>query len=351
MAPLRDACYEALKTIKYPGLSRDIVSFGLINELTVEGKKAVVKIVLTTPDTSISKTLGGEIREVLHKVSGIDDVEVYAQHLPPKSPQIGGHGTPGVPAEPLVPGVKHIVAVASGKGGVGKSTVTVNLALAMAQLGYKVGIMDSDIYGPSLPMMVGIEEAPYVAEGKLVPHEKFGVRLMSIGFLIPTDQALIWRGPMVMGAVEQLLKDVHWGELDFLFVDMPPGTGDAQLTLSQKVKLSGAVIVTTPQNLALLDAKKGVAMFQKVEVPILGIVENMSYFHCPNCNTRTDIFSNGGGRREALRLGVPFLGEVPLNAGIREAGDNGEPVVVAQPESHTAEVFRNIAKSVANLCK
>ncbi len=352
MAELREQLYDALKTIKYPGMSRDIVSFGLINELDVDTSgKVTVKLELTTQDTNIAKTLGSEIRTVLMKLSGVTEVEVFAKQLPPKQPQIGGHGSPGAPETPLVPGVKHIVAVASGKGGVGKSTVAVNLALAMAQLGKRVGILDCDIYGPSIPMMFGIDEAPEIAESKIIPHEKFGVRIMSIGFLIPQDQALIWRGPMVMGAIEQMLKDVHWGDLDFLFVDMPPGTGDAQLTMAQKVTLSGAVIVTTPQNLALLDAIKGVTMFRKVDVPIIGLIENMSYFHCPKCNERTDIFSSGGGKREADRLGIPFLGEIPLNAGIRAAGDSGEPVVIAHPESHEAEVFRALAQTVANELK
>jgi len=347
---LRAKVYDALKTVRYPGLNRDIVSFGLINEVEVDDNgKVVVKIELTTQDTNVDKILGSDIRSVLQAVKGVGEVEVLARHLPPKQPQFGGHGTAGTPEESLIPQVKHCVAVASGKGGVGKSTVTVNLALAMAQLGKKVGILDADIYGPSLPMMFGIDEAPEVVEGKIIPHEKYGVRIMSVGFLIPQDQALIWRGPMVMGAIEQLLRDVHWGELDFLFVDMPPGTGDAQLTMAQKVKLSGAVIVTTPQNIALLDAVKGVTMFRKVEVPILGLIENMSYFLCPHCNERTDIFDTGGGKREALRLGIPFLGEIPLNAVIREAGDNGHPEVQAHPDSHTSQVFRGVAQAVANI--
>src|SRR6185436_6484971 len=226
------------------------------------------------------------------------------------------------------------VAVASGKGGVGKSTVAANLALALARVGHKVGLMDSDIYGPSQQMMMGIDEKPYVNEtNQIVPIERYGVKVMSLGFLMDVDQPVIWRGPMVMKAVEQFLQDVAWGTLDVLVIDLPPGTGDAQLTLTQKVHLSGAVIVTTPQDIALIDARKGLAMFQKVNVPVLGIIENMSYFLCPHCGERSDIFSHGGARREAERLGTDFLGEVPLDMAIRETSDDGRPITVSDPQS------------------
>src|SRR5262249_15038745 len=232
--------------------------------------------------------------------------------------------------------------------GVGKSTVAVNLAVALARRGARVGLLDADIYGPSIPLMMGTDAPPEIdPDGRgIVPFTRFGVRFMSLGFLLPKDTAVIWRGPMVMKAIEQLLRDVAWGELDVLVVDMPPGTGDAQLTLSQKVRLSGAVIVTTPQDVALADAIKGVAMFRKVDVPVLGIVENMSYFACPHCGGRSDIFGHGGGRREAERLGVPFLGEVPLDAAIREGGDRGRPVVAEAPDSPLAQAFLDVAVRV-----
>jgi ATP-binding protein involved in chromosome partitioning len=244
--------------------------------------------------------------------------------------------------------VKHVIAVASGKGGVGKSTVAVNLAVALAGGGAKVGLLDADIYGPSIPLMMGVDEKPDLdPSGRaLLPFVRFGVSFMSLGFLVEKDTAVIWRGPMVMKAVEQLLRDVAWGDLDVLVVDMPPGTGDAQLTLSQKVRLSGAVIVTTPQDVALADASKGVAMFRKVGVPVLGIVENMSSFSCPHCGGRTDIFGHGGGRSEALRLDVPFLGEIDLDPAIRDGGDSGRPLVDGSPNSPRADAFRAIARKV-----
>jgi len=249
----------------------------------------------------------------------------------------------------LVPHVSHILAVASGKGGVGKSTVAVNLAVTMAGRGSRVGLLDADIYGPSIPMMLGargVKPEIDAETGRLLPLEKYDVRFMSLGSLVDPEAAVVWRGPMVMKAVEQLLRDVEWGELDILIVDMPPGTGDAQLTLSQKVRLSGAVIVTTPQDVALADAIKGVSMFRKVDVPVIGIVENMSYFECPHCSCRTDIFGHGGGRQEAERLAVPFLGEVPLEMAIRDSGDRGEPVSAGGGSSACREAFAKITDRV-----
>jgi ATP-binding protein involved in chromosome partitioning len=247
-----------------------------------------------------------------------------------------------------VPGVKHIVAVASGKGGVGKSTTACNLALALARLGLKVGVLDADIYGPSMPRLFGISDRPDMAEDgrSLKPFEKYGVKVMSIGFLIEDDAPVVWRGPMVMTALTQLLHDVAWGELDVLVVDMPPGTGDAQLTMAQNAKLSGAVIVSTPQDLALIDARRGVAMFKQVHVPILGVIENMSYFVCPHCNGRTDVFAHGGARHEAERLGVPFLGEIPLDIAIRETSDGGRPVVASAPDGAHAAAYLALAETV-----
>jgi ATP-binding protein involved in chromosome partitioning len=248
----------------------------------------------------------------------------------------------------LIPAVRHTIAVASGKGGVGKSTIAVNLAVGFAQRGARVGLLDADIYGPSIPLMMGVDEPPALdaKTGSILPFDRFGVHFMSLGFLVPKEAAVIWRGPMVMKAIDDLLRKVAWGDLDVLVVDMPPGTGDAQLTLSQKVSLSGAVIVTTPQDVALADAIKGVAMFRKVGVPILGIVENMSHFQCPHCGKTSDVFGHGGGRREAERLDVPFLGEIPLDAEIREGGDVGRPVASVDPASPLSRSFLGIADKV-----
>ena len=255
-----------------------------------------------------------------------------------------GTAAPGDKAqEDLIPGVKHVVAVSSGKGGVGKSTVAVNLAVALQQLGSRVGLMDADIYGPNIPMMMGVTEPPEQVDGKIKPAESHGVRLISMGFFVPEETAVVWRGPMVHTAIQQFFRDVQWGELDVLLVDLPPGTGDAQLTISQIVPLSGAITVTTPQEVALHDVRKGLMMFQKVNVPLLGIVENMSYYVCAHCGTRADIFAHGGGERAAEKLGIPFLGRVPIDPAIREGGDTGLPIVVADPASAQTKAFLDIA--------
>lgn len=268
------------------------------------------------------------------------DHGVAAARKPGAAPEVG--------PRPAIPGIKSIIAVASGKGGVGKSTTAVNLALALAQRGKKVGLLDADIYGPSLPRMMGITGKPHSPDGKhLHPMQGWGIPCMSMGFLVPEDTPMIWRGPMVMSALEQMLRDVAWGELDVLVVDMPPGTGDAQLTMAQRVPLAGAVIVSTPQDIALLDARKGLNMFRRVDVPVLGIVENMSYFCCPNCGHRSEIFAHGGARKTAEELGCDFLGELPLNIAIRETSDSGAPIVASQPDSEEAKAYRAIAAKVA----
>jgi ATP-binding protein involved in chromosome partitioning len=264
----------------------------------------------------------------------------------PAPPPRTGHG-PAAAARIDVPGVKHIIAVASGKGGVGKSTTAVNLALGLAASGVATGLLDADIYGPSMPRMLAVKDKPESVDGKMLkPIERYGLQTMSIGYIVAEDTPMIWRGPMVSSALEQMLRDVQWGELDVLVVDMPPGTGDAQLTLAQRVALSGAVIVSTPQDIALIDARKGLSMFRKVAVPVLGIVENMSYFLCPKCGERSEIFGHGGAREEAEKMGVPFLGEVPLHLDIRTTSDSGHPIVVAKPDSPHAQVYRNIAGRV-----
>jgi ATP-binding protein involved in chromosome partitioning len=268
-------------------------------------------------------------------------VQPVASHRPPQSP-----------ASPMakqaeIPGISAVIAVASGKGGVGKSTTALNLALGLRDLGLRVGLLDADIYGPSVPRLTGIREKPKLDDNKkMIPIARFGLAIMSIGFLVEEDTAMIWRGPMVMSAITQMLRDVAWGTLDVLVVDMPPGTGDAQLTLAQNVPLKGAVIISTPQDLSLIDARRGLAMFRKVNVPVLGIVENMSYFQCPHCGTRSDIFGHGGARHEAERLGVPFLGEIPLHMSIRTASDSGTPVVESEPDGPHAAIYRAIGAKV-----
>ncbi|MBV9347895.1 MAG: iron-sulfur cluster carrier protein ApbC [Pseudolabrys sp.] len=262
-------------------------------------------------------------------------------------PAPGAHAHPADKVAPGIPGVNAVIAVASGKGGVGKSTTAVNLALGLRDLGLKVGMLDADIYGPSLPKLLAIREKPQTVGGtRLKPIERYGMKVMSIGFLIEEETPMIWRGPMVMSAITQMLREVEWGNLDVMVVDMPPGTGDAQLTMAQQVPLKGAVIVSTPQDLALIDARRGIAMFKRVDVPVLGVVENMSYYLCPSCGTRSDIFGHGGARKEAERLGVPFLGEVPLHMTIREKSDSGLPVVATEPDGPHARIYRDIATKV-----
>ena len=267
-------------------------------------------------------------------------------------PHVSSHRPPQSPVSPMskqaeIPGIAAVIAVASGKGGVGKSTTALNLALGLRDLGLRVGLLDADIYGPSVPRLAGIREKPKLNDDKkMIPIARFGLAIMSIGFLVEEETAMIWRGPMVMSAITQMLRDVAWGTLDILVVDMPPGTGDAQLTLAQNVPLKGAIIISTPQDLSLIDARRGLAMFKKVNVPVLGIVENMSYFQCPHCGTRSDIFGHGGARHEAERLAVPFLGEIPLHMSIRTTSDSGNPVVESEPDGPHAEIYRAIGAKV-----
>lgn len=258
----------------------------------------------------------------------------------------GNPGAPGQAQENLIPGVKHVIAVSSGKGGVGKSTVAVNLAVALGQLGARVGLMDADVYGPNIPMMMGVTQPPEQQDGKIKPAESHGVKLISMGFFVPEDTAVVWRGPMIHTAIQQFFRDVVWGELDYLLIDLPPGTGDAQLTISQLIPLTGAITVTTPQEISLHDVRKGMMMFQKVNVPLLGIIENMSYYVCAHCGTREEIFSHGGGERAAEKLGIPFLGNIPIDPAIRAGGDSGMPLVVGNPDSPQSKAFRSIAEKI-----
>jgi len=338
----QQAILESLKTVKYPGYSRDVVSFGLVKEVAVNGGAASVSLQLTGGNAEIAARLKGEIENALRLVPGLERMHVEVRAPAGQTAPVQA-GNPMSRQAKLV-GLGRVIAVASGKGGVGKSTVSVNLACALRHLGATVGLLDCDIYGPSIPLMMGIHDKPTISEAeKLVPPCSHGVKLMSMGFLIEGDAPVIWRGPMIMKTIQQFISDVEWGELDFLLVDLPPGTGDAQLSLCQTVPLDGGVIVTTPQEASLGVVRKGINMFEKVNVPLLGIVENMSYFIAPN-GERIEIFGHGGGRKEAERRNLPFLGEVPIYLEIRQGGDTGLPVVVSNPQGAPAQAFISIAK-------
>jgi len=332
-----DDVLEALKQVKYPGFSRDIVSFGLIKHVKIDGGKVELRLEVTTGDQRIPAELDVEVRQALQGIQGVDDVSVDIKvNEPVKAAMQQSQAADGN----SIPGVKHIIAVASGKGGVGKSTVSANMAVAAVKRGLKVGLLDCDLYGPSMGLMFGVTDRPMVTEDeRLEPHQREGVRLMSMGFLVDDDAPVILRGPMVTRYTQQFLGQVNWGDLDILFLDLPPGTGDIQLTIVQTVALSGAVIVTTPQEVALIDARKAVKMFEKVNVPILGLVENMSYFMCPSDSERYYIFGEGGGAREAEKLSVPLLGAIPLEMDVRSAGDGGKPVTAASEDSASAKSF------------
>ncbi len=349
MPPTRDAVIEALRTVAMPG-GGSVVDADLVRALTIEGDQ--VRFLLEV-DPAVGRGLEpvrAAAEAAVAALPGVGGVSaLLTAHGPASRPappdlKIGRHPTPQTgPA--TVPGVKRIIAVGSGKGGVGKSTVSANLAVALAREGRRVGLLDADIYGPSQPRMMGVSERPKSPDGKIImPLRAHGVTLMSIGLMLKDGEAVIWRGPMLMGALQQLMGQVQWGELDALIVDLPPGTGDVQLTLSQKYAITGAIIVSTPQDVALLDARKALDMFVKTRVPVLGIVENMSAYVCPNCGHEAHIFGHGGAHAEADRLGVPFLGEIPLDLAIRLAGDGGTPVAAARPESTEARAFHAIAR-------
>ncbi len=337
-----DDIKNALKTVKYPGYSRDIVSFGLVKEILIQGGSVTARVGLTSGTPEVAQQIKVEGERALKTLPGVKEAMVQVQQ-----PGAGASAPPNPWAnQNRVQGLSRIVAVASGKGGVGKSTVSVNLACALRHLGARVGLLDCDIYGPSIPLMMGVHEKPTISEQeKMVPPENYGVKLMSMGFLVDGDQPVIWRGPMIMKTIQQFFSAVEWGDLDFLLVDLPPGTGDAQLSLCQTVPLDGGVIVTTPQEASLGVVRKGIAMFQKVNVPILGIVENMSYYTTPT-GDRVEIFGHGGGRVEAARQNVPFLGEVPIFTEIREGGDRGLPVTVSGPEEAPGKAFIQIAEGL-----
>jgi ATP-binding protein involved in chromosome partitioning len=339
------AVWEALKGVKYPGMSRDIVSFGFVERVSANNGSVLVDLKMATHNPGAAQQVKEDVERAIRALPEVDDVKIELHVQRPPSREESAQKAISQDAR-LIPEVKYVVAVASGKGGVGKSTVAANLAVSLGQLGHKVGLLDSDIYGPSVPIMFGIQDKPRVHGERIHPFQKYGIKLMSLGFILDTDTPVIWRGPMVMRALEQMLGDVEWGALDYLILDLPPGTGDAQLTLTQRIPMAGAVIVTTPQDVALIDARKGLNMFRKVNVPVIGIVENMSSFVCPHCGETTDIFKKEGGRKTADLLGTAFLGAIPLDPKIVLGGDEGVPIVVSEPRGGHADSFRQVAEAV-----
>lgn len=369
--PTEAQVHDMLKTVSYPGYSRDIVSFGMVKNISIDGRDVGVLIRLTEHQPQIAAQVRESVSAALRNVPGVGNLQVDLEMPPAPSPQDqhahhghGDHGQHGhhghghgrqAPAFPTheaqaLPGVRSIVAVASGKGGVGKSTVATNLSVALGQAGLQTGLLDADIYGPNIPLLMGVDGKPEVrSDNRIVPFFNHGVKMQSLGFFLTDSTPVIWRGPMVMKAVQQLLQDTDWGELDVLVIDLPPGTGDVQLTLVQTVPLTGAVLVTTPQNLALLDVQKGAEMFKHVNAPLLGIVENMSFFLCPDCGKETEIFRRGGGQKESERLGIPLLGRIPLESAVCDAGDAGVPVVVGEPDGRAGQEFRQVAAAVVDV--
>jgi ATP-binding protein involved in chromosome partitioning len=340
--PSPNEILSELKKVKYPGFSRDIVSFGIIKDIEVAHSGVTVMLTVASAKPEVIRKIVADVKTAVSAMRDVSAVEVRMEQPPAAAPRAATGA-----AQREVPGVKHIIAVASGKGGVGKSTVAVNLALALRGRGWRIGLMDADVYGPSVAMMMGVEKAPALtADRRIVPLERFGIRYVSMALFINDETAVIWRGPMVTKLETEFLFNVEWGELDCLVLDLPPGTGDAQLTITQRVALAGGVVVTTPQDLALLDVKRGVEMFREVNVPVLGVVENMSYYLCRKCGQRHEIFSHGGGARYAAELGVPFLGELPIVRELREGGDRANPLVASHPRHPVTVAFDAIAARV-----
>ena len=341
MAVTTEQVLNALRSVQDPDLKRDIVSLGFVKGLTVDGGRVAFTIELTTPACPVRDLLKEQAREAVAALPGVTEVQVA----------LTAQVRSALPAQPgglLPPTVKHVIAVASGKGGVGKSTVTANLALALARSGSKVGVMDADVYGPSIPTLLGITAQPEVDEqNRITPIEQDGLKVISMGFFMKPEDAVVWRGPMLHKTVQQFLGGVLWGTIDYLLVDLPPGTGDVQLSLCQSIPLTGAVIVSTPQDVALHVAQKAIAMFRKLNAPILGVIENMSRYVCPHCGTRDDIFGSGGARAIAERLQLPFLGEIPLSTPVRAASDAGRPIVLSQPDAPAAQAFVKAAEQLA----
>jgi ATP-binding protein involved in chromosome partitioning len=330
----------ALKVVKDPDLHRDIVSLGFIKDLTIDGGRVAFTIELTTPACPVKDQLRDQARAAVMQVPGVDTVDVKMSARVREA--VGADGT-----RQSVPGVKNVIAVGAGKGGVGKTTVAVNLALALAKCGSKVGIIDADIYGPNVPIMLGMKGQLTTDGSKIVPAEKYGLQIISMGFLTADDAPIIWRGPMLHGALQQFFREVAWKDLDYLVIDLPPGTGDVALSLSQTVPVAGAIVVTTPQQVSLADTRRAVAMYKKLNIPTLGVVENMSYFVCRNCQHEADIFGHGGGEEMAATLGIPFVGRIPLYQPIREGSDAGVPLLISEPESPAGRAFMAVAERTA----
>jgi ATP-binding protein involved in chromosome partitioning len=331
---------DTLRRVKYPGFSRDIVSFGLVKEIRIDGGDVAVQLVLTTAEPAVARQIRDEVQAVLSRLNGVGRLDIKVDVQAPAQ-------TPGLPSPANLEGVKHIIAVASGKGGVGKSTIAANLAVALGATGARTGLCDCDLYGPSIALMFGTNERPMADdEDRILPIEREGLKLMSMGFLLEDGSPAVLRGPMVTRYTQQFLRQVAWAPLDYLILDLPPGTGDIQLTIVQTIALSGAVIVTTPQEVALIDARKAVAMFRKTNVPVLGIVENMSFFVTPSDGRHYDIFGSGGGEREAARLRVPLLGKVPIDIALRESGDVGRPLAASDPKGAVGAIFKRMAEQI-----
>jgi ATP-binding protein involved in chromosome partitioning len=346
-AVTEEAVLSALRRIKDPESGQDIVGLGLVKALTIEAGRVTFTLEFTTQPALAKVEIHSQARKTVAALPGVSEAKVaMGSPRARASAQPHAHGEAAAAPEPLVPEVKRTLAISSGKGGVGKSTVAVNLALALRQQGATVGLVDADVYGPNIPLMMGARGRPGMFNNRIIPVQAYDVKIMSIGFFIKEGDPVVWRGPMIDTAIKQFLKDVEWGELDYLLFDMPPGTGDAQLSLSQVLPLSGAIMVTTPQDVSLLDVRKGLAMFRKMNVPILGIVENMAGFECPHCRKITPIFGEGGGQKLAEEFGVPVLGSIPLDPETRVGGDTGAPIVIARPTSTQAEAFRRVAKAV-----
>ena len=341
MAATEEQIKDALKAVKYPGFSRDIVSFGLVKSVNIDNGEVKVQLALATNDPNVPQTIKAEAEKILREMPGVQNAKVLIDiHAPPAGAGTGSGTT-------QIPGIKHVIAIASGKGGVGKSTVAANLAVALEKTKARVGLCDCDIYGPSISLMFGTRERPTATEdNRIIPIEQYNLRLMSMGFLLDDASPAILRGPMVTRYTQQFLRQVEWGELDYLILDLPPGTGDVQLTIVQTVALAGAIIVTTPQEVALIDARKAATMFEKVNVTVLGLIENMSYFVSPSDGKRYDIFGSGGGEREAKRLRVPLLGQIPIDIATREAGDRGMPIVGEAADTKVAKEFIRIAQEL-----
>ncbi|HOT35660.1 MAG TPA: iron-sulfur cluster carrier protein ApbC [Candidatus Latescibacteria bacterium] len=345
----KEMVVEALSKVNDPELHRDLVSLGMIRDVAVTDGAVKFTLALTTMACPLKSKMQEDCKTAVMRIPGVREVTIdLTADTPRNARPASGKKVGDIVLQDMLPTVKNAIAVASGKGGVGKSTVSVNIAAALAMEGARVGLLDADIYGPSIPIMMGVTEQPEITDSEeIIPIRKYGIELMSIGFVIPEEQSVIWRGPMVAKMLQQFLSGVKWGELDYLIVDLPPGTGDAQLTLTQSVPLAGGLIVSTPQAVALADVRRGITMFKKVDVPILGVVENMSTFVCPKCGHEEHIFAYGGARSEAEKLGVPFLGEIPIDLSIREGGDSGVPVVVAHPDSPVGLAFRKLARDAA----